>query len=365
MTDWDQKMFEDLASNTNFIKWARGESESGAEQWNSWEKDHPTLIREFRVAKSVVSGLRFSGARLHNEEIRYLWAKTVNQIRAAESSKKSYPYFQKITQIAAILVLPLIVLSGWLIYIQSDPSRRGREHFQIGDAQKVTVTAPIGGRITVDLPDGSKVWLNSSSEISYPVLFNERERRIRLNGEAYFKVEKSSIPFYVSSCGPEVKVYGTEFNVNAYPDDELSTIALAQGKISLVWKGEEKLIVPGQVGYFDRKKNHLIVKNEDVEAFSSWREGKYVFREATLLAILRVLQRSYNVDIRLTDEQLGSYRYNATFNNESLGQILQMLSWSAPIKYTHTPKVLHPDGSYEPDRVEISKDPARQVKLNK
>jgi ferric-dicitrate binding protein FerR (iron transport regulator) len=264
--------------------------------------------------------------------------------------------------VAAVLLIPLMLVSALLYYNQYNLTQKYSNLLQNKHDQKVTVVAPIGARILVDLPDGSKAWLNSGSEISYPIIFNTGERRVNLVGEAYFKVQKSETPFYVNSLGPEIKVYGTEFNVNSYIDEELVTIALADGKISLDLDGEEKFIVPGQVSAFDKKSKSVTIENTDVLTYSSWREGKYIFRNATLSSILRILQRQHNVTIKLVNPELGNYRYNATINNESLEQILQLLSLSAPIKYNYKRKELKSDGTYMPDNIDISADNTRIIK---
>ena len=171
-----------------------------------------------------------------------------------------------------------------------------------------------------------------------------------------------STPFFVSNLGPEIKVYGTEFNVNSYKDEDYVTVALAEGKISLYANGKEEFIAPGQVSHFDKKESTITISDTDINTYSSWREGKYIFRNTALSSILRILQRQHNVTIQLLNPELGNYRYNATINNESLEQILQMLSLSAPIEYNFKHKVLNLDGSYEPGIIEIKADKTRIIK---
>jgi len=205
-------------------------------------------------------------------------------------------------------------------------------------------------------------WLNSGSELSYPVVFNSRERRVHLTGEAYFQVAKSNVPFFVNSLGPEIKVYGTEFNVNSYDNEDLVTVALAEGKVSLNLDGKEEFITPGQVSVFDKKSKRMVIEATDVATYSSWRKGKYIFRNTTLSAIVRILQRQHNVTINLLTPEVGNYHYNATINNESLEQFLQLLSISAPIKYNYKRKEIRTDGTYVPDNIEISADNTRIIK---
>jgi len=365
MREWDQNIFEELISDLRFADWVKGQDLSKAEYWDSWENNHPSHSFEFQEAKKVVKNLRFRAVDVKTADIQYSWAKTSERIQHGKPSNRFRHYILQLTKVAAVLLLPVMLGSGWLLYNQQNLSQKYSILLEDKHEQKVTVVAPIGARIMVDLPDGSKAWLNSGSEISYPIIFNTDERRVNLIGEAYFKVQKNETPFYVNSLGPEIKVYGTEFNVNSYNDEEFVTIALAEGKISLDLNGEEKFIAPGQVSAFDKKSKSLTIENMDVINYSSWREGKYIFRNATLSSILRILQRQHNVTIKLVNPELGNYRYNATIYNESLEQILQLLSMSAPIEYSFKRKELKPDGTYLPDNIEIRADNTKIIKKYK
>jgi len=362
MRQWDQNIFEELISNTQFSDWVNGNDLSKADYWNAWENNHPTHSDEFQEAIKIVKSLRFRGSEVKTADIQYIWSKTSKRIQHAKPSTKFRRFILQLTKVAAILLLPVVLASAWLIYTQNNLSQKYSNLLQNKHEQKVTVVAPIGARIVVDLPDGSKAWLNSGSEMTYPIVFNTSERRVNLNGEAYFKVQKDETPFLVSNLGPEIKVYGTEFNVNSYNDEDMVTVALAEGKISLNLNGKEEFLAPGQVSYFDRKLNRVKIEDSDIQLFSGWREGKYIFRETPLSSILRILQRQHNVNIQVMNPELGNYRYNATINNESLEQILQMLSFSAPIKYNYKHKRLNPDGTVEPDNIEVSADKTRIIK---
>lgn len=362
MRQLDQNIFEELISNTQFAAWAKGEDYSKAEYWNAWEKNHPSHIEEYREALKLVQTIRFRGAEIKTADIQYLWTKTSGKISNGKPKGKLQRFIFQLTKVAAILLLPVLLVSAWLFYSQYNLTQQYSNLLENKHDQKITVIAPIGARIAVDLPDGSKAWLNSGSEISYPVIFNTSERRVSLTGEAYFKVQKGETPFFVSNLGPEIKVYGTEFNVNSYIDEDFVTVALAEGKISLDLKGKEEFLTHGEVSVFDRTKNSIAIEKSDVFVHSSWREGKYIFRDTPLSSILRILQRQHNVNIQLLNPELGNYRYNATINNESLEQIMQMLSLSAPIKYNFKRKVSNQDGRYEPGIIEIKADKTRIIK---
>ena len=362
MKELDQKIFEELISDNYFISWARGDDVLNADFWNSWEESHPLNVHEFRDAVRLARELRFRGGDVQEADIQYLWAKTSERISQARPTSGIHYFISQVTKIAAILVIPMLVVSTWLFYNQKHLTQKYSDLLANKHEQKITVVAPIGSRITLDLPDGSTVWLNSGSKITYPVVFNTQERRVSLIGEAYFKVRKDQVPFYVSNLGPEIKDYGTEFNVNSYNDEDQVTVALTEGRISFKLNCKEEFLVPGQVSVFDKTKKRVKIENTDVAIYGTWREGKYILRDTPLSAILRILQRQHNVDIRLLDPELGNYRYNATINNESLEQILKLLTLSAPIKYSYKHRMWKSDGTWERDEVEISADKTRIVK---
>lgn len=362
MRDWDQKIFEELISNNQFISWVNGDNPVDSEHWSHWVKHHPLKADEFHEAERMVKNLRFRGSDVKNADILYLWDKTTERINKGKSLSGFRKFIFQATRVAAVLLFPVLLVSVWLFYSQHTLNQKYSLLLASKHDQKITVTAPIGARIVVDLPDGSRAWLNSGSELTYPVVFTTGERKVSLIGEAFFKVQKDETPFLVSNLGPEIKVYGTEFNVNSYTDEDFVTVALSEGKISLDLKGTEEFLSPGQVSIFNKKRNSLAVEGADIRQYSSWREGKYIFRDTPLSAILRILQRQHNVNIQLLNPELGNYRYNATINNESLEQILNMLTLSAPIKYNYIRRVLNPDGTYDPDAVQIRSDKTRIVK---
>jgi len=362
MDHFDDKIFQQLISDTQFIRWAKGKDVPAAEKWENWKAGHPGCDHEFDEAVKLVRDISFSSPAISDREIRYLWDKVFSRMtnRTRSSNVRRLPAI--ITKIAAVFFIPLLAYTAWIYF---DKGRLESEYAQLkGERlnQNILVEAPVGTRTVVDLPDGSKAWLNAGSRLTYSALFSEEERRVILKGEAFFKVQKSKIPFIVQNSGPEIKVYGTEFNVNAYDNEELVTVALAEGKISLRVDGKEHFLAPGQVSYFNKSQKTISVSNEDVDRFICWREGKYVFRDTPLNSILRLLQRQYHVAVDLTQPELGNYKYNATFQNESLDQILELLELSAPIKYHYEKGNIKSNGIYMSGKVTIYQDKGRIVK---
>lgn len=174
------------------------------------------------------------------------------------------------------------------------------------------LATPRGGEFRVVLEDGTEVWLNADSRLRYPEVFDGPERRVEVEGEAYFKVAKNpEHPFIVSSGGQEVRVYGTEFNVHAYPDETTIYTTLVEGSIALRLADDrdssrELMLTPDHQSTFDVQNSTFQVKSVDTDVVISWRSGVFVFEDQTLEQIMRTLSRWYDFDYEFGDQQIAT-----------------------------------------------------------
>lgn len=171
-----------------------------------------------------------------------------------------------------------------------------------------TLSTPRGGEFKVTLEDGTEVWLNAETTLRYPEAFSSQERRVEVTGEAYFRVaHDTERPFYVVSGGQEVRVYGTEFNVNGYADDTDIRTTLVEGSISLRplnGNGSELMLSPGNQAVFDKRDARARVQQVDTEVVTSWRSGTFVFEDQTMEQIMRTLSRWYDFQYEFTSPAL-------------------------------------------------------------
>jgi ferric-dicitrate binding protein FerR (iron transport regulator) len=161
-----------------------------------------------------------------------------------------------------------------------------------------TLTTPRGGQYAVILSDGTRVWLNAASSLKYPAIFNARERKVELDGEAYFEVtHDKEHPFHVVSKNQDVTVLGTRFNVNAYSDEALVTTSLLEGKIQLTSQHQRSIVQPGE--QFSVNVLGLIQKNPmpDMEEATAWRGELFHFKNAGIEEILKQVSRWYDAEI--------------------------------------------------------------------
>lgn len=158
---------------------------------------------------------------------------------------------------------------------------------------------PRGGEYKVALADGTVVYLNSATRLKYPIVFNEKERKVYLSGEAYFEVAKDAErPFLVEVANVEVKVYGTSFNVNSYREGNVQTV-LVEGSVGVkvLASGVESVIKPGQMAEFKQGNTGVEVREVDVTLYTDWKNGIFRFENQRLEDILTTLSNWYNVDV--------------------------------------------------------------------
>ena len=171
------------------------------------------------------------------------------------------------------------------------------------------LTIPRGGEFFVELADGTKVWLNSETQIKYPTKFVKGEiRKVELlYGEAYFEVSPSDLhngdKFNVISEGQEIEVLGTQFNIKAYKDEDAIKTTLVEGKIALKTDNTNEILLPSQQSIYDKTNKEVVFNNVDVYNEISWRHGEFNFNNKTLDEIMIVLSRWYDVEIEVQNKE--------------------------------------------------------------
>jgi len=190
------------------------------------------------------------------------------------------------------------------------------------------LATPLGGIYQITLPDGTKVWLNAGSSLKYPMSFAKNERRVRLEGEAFFEVTKDSArPFKVRSKGQEIEVLGTAFNVNAYPDNTTIKTTLVKGKVKLSNNNrysEAIYLLPGQQST-NTNNGKIQLANVDTAPFTAWKEGLFYFDETPLSDALQQIGRWYNVEVKYKGEVPQTHFYGRIKRSKPLRDVLDVL----------------------------------------
>jgi transmembrane sensor len=195
-----------------------------------------------------------------------------------------------------------------------------------------TVCCALGDKTNIILPDSTRVWLNSGSKISFNSDFRKEGRKVILEGEAYFSVSKDKEhPFLVMSSDIEIKVLGTQFNVRAYPEDKSVSTTLIEGSIQVSSPIEKMIIAPDQKMVFSKETHKMTLnKLKDTAPEIDWKRGRLIFRNESLEELEIKLERWFDVDILLADEQVKHRRFTGTLERES---ILEVISYFELSKY--------------------------------
>ena len=216
-----------------------------------------------------------------------------------------------------------------LSYLQAPAGQDGQEEIFN------TLVIPVGGLYELELSDGTRVWLNSVSQLRYPVQFTGKERKVYLSGEAYFDVKTDSLrPFVVESGGMNVRVYGTEFNVTAYRDEKLRT-TLVQGKVGIKVDGEKELLLrPGQMAEYDAQTKHLEVQEVNTYLYTAWIEGTFAFKDETIEEIMGRLSRWYDLNVFYANEEVKKQLYDGIIPQvKDFEDVLRMIEGTATIHF--------------------------------
>jgi len=285
-----------------------------------------------------------------NHDLSYLLDRIHHSIHLSENRKRqtlTRKIYRWYSMTAAILLVPiLIAVTIW--FIKKDAAEQ-----VVVTEQTVTSTihAPLGSRINFELPDGTRGWLNSGSSLEYQLPFSNN-RQIVLRGEALFDVaHDASHPFEISAGNSKVKVLGTRFNLNAYPNENYVEVVLEKGKIEFYVPGIPSAVEmqPNERLVYNR--NSIHIATTDPSKYTAWVEGKLIFRGDPMPEVARRIARWYNVEVELVDKELKEDVIRGTFQDDSLEDVLRYISMTSPIRYRIIDRKVLDDGTFQKKKV--------------
>ena len=304
---------------------------------------HRTLEKDWNIS------LLDSGSA--DVDLSHLLDRVHHIIRKNEQKKRETflnRFARAYRKIAAILLLPLMVAGG-LLYGYLTNQKEELPDQQVSS----TIYAPMGARVSFNLPDGTTGMLNSGSHISYSVPFCSN-RQIDMVGEAWFEVTKDDKhPFEINTGNSTITVLGTSFNLSAYPSENYVEVVLRDGQVEFRENisNRKVTITPSE---------RLVLRNgkisravTDPSKYSAWTKGRMIFNNDPMAEVARRIERWYNVTVILADKELEKYSFRGTFEDDKLEEVFRLLALTSPIKYKITPRKLLPDGTFEKQKVTI------------
>lgn len=221
-------------------------------------------------------------------------------------------------------------------------SASGEIIYEITSAAKVenqggainTLSTARGETYQLRLPDGSRVWLNAASSITYSAnLLQHGKRKVRLQGEGYFEITKDKVhPFVVESKGQQVEVLGTHFNVKAYGDEPAMATTLLEGSVMVSQAGKEVILKPGQQAL--NKDNAFAVAIVDMNETIAWKNGLFMFKGEKISEIMKKVQRWYDVEIVYNDGKVGALKFSGTISRyDHVSKLLDILETTGRVHF--------------------------------
>ncbi|UOE47482.1 FecR family protein [Mucilaginibacter sp. SMC90] len=202
---------------------------------------------------------------------------------------------------------------------------------EAADASSVvynTLSTPRGGKYDLVLSDGTKVWLNSASSITYPTVFKGKNRTVNITGEVYFEIiHNAKQPFIVNFKGNTVEDIGTQFNINAYDDEPVIKTTVVEGSIKLLKDSKSVTLHPGQQSITSLSGNEIEVRDADINEATAWKNGMFKFKQAKIEEVMRQLSRWYNVDISYPFGIPKTVFSGEMIKDANASQILDMLTY--------------------------------------
>ena len=316
--DRKKNTIEDFLADPEFKKWVLNPDRRSQIFWDQWIEVHPHQRDNIRAARELILLFKFNEAEIVSEEDKSTILKNIIENDEVKSSNHKFRW-RSFLGIAASLAIAIISLHYFLNLETNDIQ-------PTAISQSISKKNPLGQKTKFSLPDGSTVWLNSGSELSYSSEFSDSIRILVLKGEAFFQVAKdANRPFTVISKGITTTALGTAFNIQAY-DQTGVKINLAHGSISVSNGNTIILDHPGRGVVFNPESHDFLQTFDKDQTFASWKDGVIVFSRSEFNEIKERLERWYNVEITAVnlDRNLS---FSGEFDNESLERVLERMAF--------------------------------------
>lgn len=382
MKKYESYTIEDFLQDAYFIEWIRYQKKDVCDFWEHWEKQNPPNLKEFNEAEMQLRAIFSVDEKEVDENIVIeVWERIQSSI---QKETKTIVFTYKKYWIAASIIA-LLGLSIWIVstigtskneptFVQQKPilpggnkavltladgsrlvldsaqdgaiSRQGSVTVIKLDDGKLqykgdedenntaltynTISTPRGGQYQLVLNDGTKVWLNAASSLTFPTKFKGAARSVTLTGEGYFEVAKNAAkPFKVRVDDMEVKVLGTHFNISAYKDEQNIKATLLEGTVEVQSAGQVKKLKPGEQAVLQTS-THVLSKNRnvDLDEIMAWKNGFFYFDNTDLKTIMKRLERWYDIEVEITGNE-GSRKFGGSISrNVPLSEVLKVLKES-------------------------------------
>lgn len=327
----------ELLANTEFVRWVKNPDPELDTYWSKWMDANPSRIKTLKMAREVVLGFQFETkpvkSEFKDEVLREILSHPHENLSVAEFSisnkgnvarKSIWLRSQQGYRVAAIILL--VLTFSWIYSLTVPNVEPILEEVQIANITKSTRE---GERLNFRLPDGSTVWLNSNSSLSFPENFTQEERAVSLEGEAFFEISHNPVkPFRVTSSNLITTALGTSFNITTLEAEKVK-VALLTGKVKIENRLDEsrEYLIPGQQLSYSLDENKSIIDRFDPTKVIGWKDGVLAFDHDEFHNVVQSLEKWYGVKISVQGNPARKWDVSINFDNASLEQVLFRLSY--------------------------------------
>ncbi len=313
----------------NIIKYltknASPEEQASLLAWLEESEENRTYFRSLKDAYD----LGHLESYMKDSQMKLEWNKLTEKIREVKSIR-TISRFRSISY-TFLRYAAVFLLGALCIQVFHNLNNRIEEELLVN----TLVETGVGERSKITLPDGSVVWVNACSSVTYDNAFGQNDRVVTLQGEAYFEVAKDTLkPFMVQADRFTYRVTGTSFNVYAFDEDEEVSIALLEGGVTIEYDGTTHVLYPEQMFTYNKTSKEVTLSKTNVNLLSSWRRGEFVFDNMTFDELVRRLERSYNVKFVFENQKIRKETFGGTLRNyDSLEMIMKVIQTGIPVQY--------------------------------
>lgn len=387
MNSTTQNQFQNFIDNQFFVDWVKNPTTESDQYWKQYIEDHPFEKEYIDQAKYLLVKFQTEKKQPNDEDVRNVWLNIQTKILTPPRKVR----YINIWLAAASIIIIIGISAGVLFRIVENQdtsvnyasmattesegnevklifSDNSEKRFSAGDpaikynqngeilvdsmtlANEIStpdnsdkeafnqLVVPKGKRSSLTFSDGTRLYLNSGSQVIYPVTFNKKSREIYVRGEAYLKVtHDASWPFIVKTDHLSVKVLGTEFNIKSYPDETNSSVVLVKGSVQAIVKSQNILMKESQLFTLDNSTEKTSLRKTDVLEYVSWKDGWMYCTNERIEDVARKLSRYYDVNIQITDDKVKDMTLTGKLDLQTEYQeILNVISFIAPVDYKIT-----------------------------
>ncbi|MDW7691165.1 DUF4974 domain-containing protein [Flammeovirgaceae bacterium SG7u.111] len=341
---------EDFIGDESFQKYYFDLSKEDKVFWESWIAKNPEKSLEVEEAKLFLSSLTFDVETLSDDEFHQEFLKLKSKTKPVEKGKAVS--FVSVTsswfgrKAAAVVAFLLVAGVGYYFVKDELGASEPSPNTEIAFVEK---KAPFGTKSTFKLPDGTRVKLNSGTTLKVYPDFNRKERRVVLEGEAFFDVTKDqSKPFVIESGNIATTVKGTSFNIEAFENEETIKVAVVTGLVAVTKLENDKLdeqifLRPDEMLTYSESLDGFSKGSFDKDAVLGWKDGVLYFKDASFEAIQKDLEKWYGVEIEVGNKNILNRPYTGTYKNSSLKEVLEGMSYVLDFKFVIDNNIIYID----------------------